>query len=81
MVIPADLHDLPHLVSEDARLYENRKPGGKSQAWVEPGRHWGLILGGWKGGGEKGPLITQDRCSVAQRAEVDHKSLTSQRLS
>jgi hypothetical protein len=80
-VTPADLHDLLHLVREHARLYENRKPGGKSQACVEPGRHLGLILGGPKGGGEKSPLITQHRCSVAQTAEVDHKSLTSQRLS
>ena len=81
IVTPADLHDLLHLVREDARLYENRKPGASHRPGVEPGRHLGLILGGPRAGGEKGPLITQHRYSVAQTAGVNHKSLTSQRLS
>lgn len=68
IVAPADLHDLPHLVSEDARLYENRKPAGKSQAWVEPaGRHLGLILGSSKGGGEKSPLIPRQAFSCRKQ--------------
>jgi|GEM_PF-5387490 len=62
IVTPANLHDLPHLVREDARLYENRKPGGQA-------------TGLWLKGDEKGPLITQHRCSVPQTAEVNHQSL------
>jgi|ERR1700734_511811 len=77
IVTPEGLPDLPHLVRKYVRLYENRKPAGKSQAWVEPGCHLGLILGGSKGGGEKGPLSPLDRYSVAKKAEVDHKSLTT----
>jgi hypothetical protein len=50
---------------------------GLGRAWAP----FGLILGGPRAGGEKGPLITQHRYSVAQTAGVNHKSLTSQRLS